>query len=211
MFFFVVALHKSGSKQYNLSDAEPDDTYEDTNEDISKKSSSPEDEVNNAHDSDSEDSNYYYEAKSETDRMLNKDDLINQIINGQKDHVELRPLKFLNVQDDSATNSRHHHPFAIDLIVCGNDLCVTVDISNQINVWSLNSSIHTNATSDLVLTILMDNITRNNNSVWSMTLTSDDRYLFVGQSSGQLTAFDLCSKDKTNLFFRHASDDTRIG
>jgi hypothetical protein len=56
---------------------------------------------------------------------------IDRIINGQKDQIEMRPLKTLSFNDVSSS------PYSIDLIASGNYRFVTADLNNQINVWSL--------------------------------------------------------------------------
>jgi hypothetical protein len=171
---------------------------------------------------DSEDSNYYYETKSELSNKLNKDDIIHQIINGQKDQLELKPLKTLNHNNQIFAENFTNHNFSVDMIENGNYLCVTADLNNQINVWSLvPQSLQTSfpflngdsnlkslifsesVKNDLILSINMQAFNRDT-SVWSLSLTNDDRFLFIGQSDGQLTSFDLFSKDRSKLFSKNS-------
>ena len=140
---------------------------------------------------DDSDESDYYETDSHAVKSLNKYDIINQIINGQKDQIELRPLKLLNFREEFKnelnTNQQQHHHYSIDMIEIGNYLCATVDLHDQINIWSLaSSSLQTNDNSnlksiifnesknDIVLSIDMQSFSKPA-SIWSMTLTNDDR------------------------------------
>jgi len=80
--------------------------------------------------------------------------------------------------------SQNRYP--IDLISDGSSKFSTSDINNQIKVWSLNNDEETNLNlSDL-----------NQTAIWSMCLTKDDKYLFVGQSNGELKVFNILNSGK---------------
>jgi hypothetical protein len=160
-------------------------------------------------------------CSSRMSRNISKDDLINKIINGQKDDIELKPYKLFNSSHDTDEKfsdlackwHKKNHNYPIDLIACGNYLCATSDLNNQINIWSLMSAntlmLHPsiresaqllsflNDPNDLIVSIEMNSNTSSANaspvSIWSMCLTSDDNYLLAGQSDGQLAVFDLFS------------------
>ena len=153
-------------------------------------------------------------SSSRMSRNISKDDLINKIINGQKDDIELKPYKLFNSSQDKDEKfsdlackwHKKNHSYPIDLIACGNYLCATSDLNNQINIWSLMSAntlmLHPsiresaqlvsflNDPDDLIVSIEMNSSPI---SIWSMCLTSDDNYLLAGQSDGQLAVFDLFS------------------
>jgi WD40 repeat protein len=85
--------------------------------------------------------------------------------------------------------SQNRYP--IDLISDGSSKFSTSDINNQIKVWSLNNDEEININlSDL-----------NQTAIWSMCLTKDDKYLFVGQSNGELKVFNILNSSKFSIIF----------
>jgi WD40 repeat protein len=85
--------------------------------------------------------------------------------------------------------SQNRYP--IDLISDGSSKFSTSDINNQIKVWSLNNDEETNLNlSDL-----------NQTAIWSMCLTKDDKYLFFGQSNGELKVFNILNSSKFSIIF----------
>lgn len=129
-----------------------------------------------------------YEQKM--NKQIDKDVLLNKIINGQKDDVDLTPVKYLNSEHISKL-----HKYPIDLISYGTFKCATCDINNQIIIWSLNISL--SSTENECLQAINLNLIINksqdqpNIAIWSLCLTSDDKYLFVGQSNGEMRVFNL--------------------
>ena len=41
----------------------------------------------------------------------------------------------------------------------------------------------------------------NQTAIWSMCLTKDDKYLFVGQSNGELKVFNILNSSKFSIIF----------
>jgi hypothetical protein len=114
-------------------------------------------------------------------KSSNKYELINKIINGQKDNVDLNALKMLNTEP----NARHAYP--VDLLSCGNCVCATSDVANKIHVWSL---LKTQNRSNLIKIIDL-NETQSSAAVWCMCVSDDDKFLFLGQSNGVFKCIDL--------------------
>ena len=119
-----------------------------------------------------------------------KDELINKIINGQKNNIDLEPYKIFNF--DPLTK----HAYPIDSVACGNSLFASSDLANSIRVWSLLPS-NKNVTQHLIKSIDLKSQTAE--SVWSMCFSYDDKFMFVGQSNGTLRAIDL--SPATNPFY----------
>lgn len=110
--------------------------------------------------------------------------MIHKIINGKMNEIELMPLKRLNTSLDAA---RHAYP--IDAINVGSRIATTIDISNCIHVWSLETSLHRTCAlqNDLIKSIQF------NEPVWATCLDEIDKYLFVGLANGSLKSVDLTS------------------
>lgn len=121
--------------------------------------------------------------KSGDDQVQNEngtrdqEEIINKIINGKKDDIEVVPFKQFNI---IWQNEKHEYP--LDLIAFGSNLCATSDISNQINLWSLELSLpNTNGliqeSSDLIKTLrLNEHIKSQATSIWCICLEENDRY-----------------------------------
>lgn len=114
-----------------------------------------------------------------------EEDMISKIINGKMDDIDLRPLKRFNTKWDMVTETSSssaavskqqnaaYHEYPLDLVVCGSRLFATSDISNCVNVWSLEMpSLSTAASNDLIKSIKLSN---NSVSIWSMSLDETDR------------------------------------
>lgn len=120
-----------------------------------------------------------------------QEEMINKIINGKMDNIELVPLKRFNTKWASAA-SRHDYP--IDVLTCGSHVVVTADIGNRVNIWSLdshadmaamNSATGLGLTGDLIKSIKLSNSNARNminsatsTSIWSICIGSNDRYIF---------------------------------
>lgn len=141
--------------------------------------------------------------------QLDKDILLNKIINGQKDNIDLLPIKCFNTEN-SITK---FHKFPIDLLTVGSYKLVTSDINNQILIWSLASSMTTDY--DLIQKIDLNSMNKkcteksNPSAIWSIHISNNDRYLFVGQSNGQFRVFDLLDNSDalTNQTYDNLEDN----
>lgn len=100
------------------------------------------------------------------------EDMIEKIINGKMDEIDLIPLKRFNTN----WNSLEKHQYPIDLLFCGSKTLATSDISNQIKIWPLESS--SSIPSDNIKTIKLNehqNISSEMLSIWSISLDETDR------------------------------------
>lgn len=139
------------------------------------------------------------QRKAAASAMMSDEDMINKIINGKMDDIELVPFKRFNTKWDPTTSSRHEYP--IDVLTCGTHIVATADLSNRVNIWSLDppSSMRTSAipggggrltlpVGDLIKSIkLSDNTMMNGNggtsstaavattSIWSICIDPSDR------------------------------------
>lgn len=100
------------------------------------------------------------------------------------DDIEMIPLKRFNTSwDDEA--SRHEYP--VDVLACGSRLVATADISNRVNLWSLETGMIRRATvnnsligseGDLVKSIKLTDTTASfspSTSIWSICFDPNDR------------------------------------
>ena len=84
-----------------------------------------------------------------------------------------------------------HHEYPIDLLTVGSFKCATSDINNQIIIWSLNTSLTAQNESCQNLSFNLNSLNDRDTSIWSICISPDDQYLFVGQSDGRLRAFSI--------------------
>lgn len=92
------------------------------------------------------------------------------------------------------------HKYPIDIISHGTFKCATCDINNQIVIWSLNISL-TSTENECLQTIDLNLLNKtqpeqsssmlSDIAIWSLCVTSDDKYLLVGQSNGEMRVFNL--------------------
>lgn len=125
----------------------------------------------------------------EDDNENDDDEILNKIINGQKDNIDLEPCRILN----ATTGQRHM--YQIDQIACGQYVCVTNDLSNQVNIWSLQVTGSTQ-----LIKVIRNDVP--NASIWSLCVSHDDRLLIIGYSNGLLRSIDL----KSNQLSTHYAD-----
>ena len=189
-----------GSKHKNRSsdsDDNDDDSQRDDNERSSSKASSTDDEEEcDSSDTDEvirtvcgpddgkkkqsdaellEDKQTHRKKKRRKSSLMDEgeEDMINKIINGKMDDIEMLPYKRFNTSWDT---SRHEYP--LDVLTSGSHVLATTDISNRVNIWSLDSSTRrissSAANGDLVKSIkLNDEIA--STSIWSVCIDSSDR------------------------------------
>lgn len=132
---------------------------------------------------------------------IDKDDMLNKIINGQKNDIDLAPYKIFN-SDEEFRNDSLKHNYPLDLISStGSSLLASSDLSNEIKVWSL-GQVESGSSNDLFKSV---NLNDGNCSIWTMCLTDDDKFIFIGQSDGLIKNIDLetnqieCCGDQQNL------------
>jgi hypothetical protein len=139
--------------------------------------------------------NFLYGSDKVLNNSKNKYELINKIFNGQKDNIDIEPYKILNV----SSKSDYAETYPIDQIACGNYLCATSNLKNQINIWSLISrpvlylnheTESSNINRDLIKAL---DFNGSESAIWSLCLTSDDNMLFLGQLNGNIKSIELDS------------------
>lgn len=139
-----------------------------------------------------------------------EDDVINKIINGKMDDIDVAPLKCFNER----SAGRPCHQYALDIAACGSRVFATSDISNRINVWSLDTR-SMSTSHDLIMSVKINDANGGDVSVWAMCFDEHDRlgwglskcwwptqsnssiherYLFIGLSNGMLKSLDLVSQ-----------------
>lgn len=133
---------------------------------------------------DSESSDWELSGRSKSSTNLldstsktNQFDYINKIINGQQDEIDLVPFKTFN------DHSENRHEYSLDVLTTGSSSLVSSDVSNKLKIWSLNEAV----SSDISSIFNMESCS----SIWSICMTGDDNYIFVGFSDGYGKLLDL--------------------